>query len=95
MTLDPKFIKELLAKPERAPTTRTKKSKVIVRDIDTWFDLNRSLGSVIDGECPIEDCKTLEDKGTRHAVTVDVPINPILSMRMCRRCFINGAGLSE
>lgn len=95
MTLDPAFIKQLLAKPERKPSTRSRKPKTDTRDIDTWFDLNRSLGSHVGGECTIENCATLAVKGTRHAVTVDIPINPITTLRMCRRCFLAGVGKED
>lgn len=93
-SLDPAFIKQLLAKPEPTKTTK-RKPKTLERTVEVWFDLNRQLGSIIDGECPVEDCVTLREKGTRHAVTVNVPINPITTMRMCRRCYVNGVGLPE
>jgi hypothetical protein len=88
-------IAALLAKPERKPGTRTKKSKVLERDTDTWFRLNRELGSIIDGECTVPDCATLAQKGTRHAVTVEVPVNPTTTIRMCRRCYIAGVGKED
>lgn len=95
MTLDPEFIKQLLARPERKPSTRTRKPKTLNRDIDTWFDLNRELGSIIDGECPVEDCVSETLTGSRRKVTVDVPISPIATMRMCRRCFLAGRGKED
>ena len=95
MTLDPEFIKQLLAKPERkTASTRSRKPKAINRDIDTWFNLNRELGSVIDGECTVEDCVSVTLTGSRKKVTVDIPISPIASIRMCRRCFLAGRGLT-
>ena len=92
MKLDPETIKALLAKPERQPSTRTRKTTDYnsERTIDNWFDMNRKLGSDISGECTVEDCVNLEVKGTRHAVTVDVPISPILTVKMCRRCYVSG-----
>jgi hypothetical protein len=90
MKLDPETIKNLLATPERKSSTRTRKPKTLVRDIDTWFQLNRELGSDIAGECSIEDCLNIEARGTRHAVTVDVPISPIKTVKMCRRCWLAG-----
>lgn len=94
MTLDPDFIKQLLSKPERQPSQRTKRSKTITRDIDTWFNLNRELGSIIDGECTVEDCAGLADERGRKRVTVAIPIDPITTIRMCRKCFLAGRGIS-
>jgi hypothetical protein len=85
MSLDPKRITELLAKPARGGQ---RKVVVITRDYQGWFKCAQKLIDDETGE--LADCENPNCQDPRHGTDKSVVVTEINGKKMCRYCFLEG-----
>lgn len=100
MGLSPEQIKALLAKPEKSKGRKKSAIDTTDRTYQTWFKLApRAFGENLSERlsCDNPDCldtrppvKTAMGEEVKIQFTADID-----GIRMCRRCFLAGYGLSD
>ncbi|HEX4920827.1 MAG TPA: hypothetical protein VFV92_08815 [Candidatus Bathyarchaeia archaeon] len=86
MSAEDELIAKILASPQATEKPkRTRRKKVVTRDLDTWFfgGFLQELGVCSDPNCP-------DPREKEKVMTIELD-----GKRMCRYSFINGYGNEE